>query len=180
MAHEATRLRQLERQVQKQILGAQHQRGHRLDLDRVRPRPELFDRHVLGCGPPGGEMIVDVEGSEALRAQRRETGRRVGPRAWRFPQAAEHRLDPGPIAALDQEIEVPHRAPGRRGIDQGGQRRPLQDDHGHARRRQPLEGHPQHLALRHAVDGVLVVQVAEARQHRLGTWPAWAAGCKWV
>src|SRR5215468_10788355 len=98
----------MEREVQEQILKAEHQRSDRIDLDRARPLPEVVDRDARSRWRPvcritrAENVMTDVKQRETLRAQRRDTGRRVS-------QAAEDRLDPGQIAAMHQQVDVTRR-----------------------------------------------------------------------
>ena len=73
LAHKASRPDQMECEMQEQILGTEHQRVHRLDLDRARPLPEVLDRDASSGWPPiygtmrTEDVIADVEQHQSLR-----------------------------------------------------------------------------------------------------------------
>ena len=92
--------------MEEEVLGAEHQRGHRLDLGGSGPFPEVLDRDAEGrlrpiCGASrAADVIADVEQREALRAQ-------ILDGVVRVPRAAEELAGPVQIASVDQQLDVP-------------------------------------------------------------------------
>ena len=133
----------MERQIQEQILGAEHQRGHRLDLGRSRPLPEVCDRNApRAMQPVGGDtrtedVMAYVEQSQSLGVQRGLPKVRLTRSCWHISQGMQDRLDPVHIAPMNQQIDVSHRSQCRKGIDECRQSRPFQNDNRNARLGEP-------------------------------------------
>ena len=83
-------------------------------------------------------------------------------RRGRISHAFEERFGPGCIALSDQQIDFPHRSQCWRRIDEGCQRRALEDDGRNPCLGEPLERLPEHLALVNPVDRLAAIQVAKA------------------
>ena len=67
---------------------------------------------------------------------------------------------------MHQKLDSPRRSQGVRLVDEGCQRRPFQDNDGHARLCEPEESHTQQLPRGNAANRVPVVEMFEAFRHR--------------
>jgi hypothetical protein len=176
MARESARKRKIQGNVQEKVLGAEHKCRHRLDLSGSRSLPEILDRDVNGWGPVfWQDLRAYVEQTDTLESPVLETGipvcpsphSRCRPRRDRISHAFEERFDPGCIALSDQQIDLPRRSQCRRRIDEGCQRRALEDDRRKACLGEPLECLPEHLALVNPVNRLATIHVAKALGDRI-------------
>ena len=184
MAHESVGKRKIEGDVQEKVLRAEHECGDRLDLGGSRPLPEILDRDVSGRQPGLQDTKVQevrayIDQIHALAAPMPEAGMAVWAspcsrcRRGRVSHAFEEPFDPGCIAMSDQQIDFTRRSQCWRRIDEGCQRRALEDDGRNARLGEPLERFPEHLALVNPVNRLAAIQVAKAFRDRIRHLAGW-------
>src|SRR4051812_34698101 len=94
-------------------------------------------------------------------------------RRGRVSHAFEEPFDPSCIASSDQQIDFPRRSQGWRRIDDGCQRRALEDDGRNACLGEPPERLSEHLALVNPVNRLAAIQVAKTLRDPIRHLAGW-------